>query len=122
MSSRRSVAIIELGLNPLKFKFYYICCKRRAMNPSIRKILKRHPESKVIYMQKYVSADCKLLDALKRDKLRSRLNYFDFSLGSVELIGKIRKLSETCANSVVTNLTHSKESYVLDSVIPPNKE
>jgi len=120
VSTRRSIGIIQLGPNPNKFDFYYICCKPRAMNPSIRKILKRHPESKVIYIQKYAMNGCKLLANLKRsEKLRTKINYFSSSLGCVELIEKIRAVSESCDKSEITNLIHSSEPYTLDTVMPP---
>ena len=54
MNSTRNIAILSVN-DPDTLQFYYICCKRRAMIPTIRKIKKRHPEALVMYMQRFVT-------------------------------------------------------------------
>src|SRR5277367_1533926 len=110
-------AILNVNDSAKEFQYYTIRCKRRAMNPAIRKIKKRHPAATLAYLQKYVSNERNLFDTLKKmQKVISKLNYFIFPGSLAGLIEDIREFSEP----VTTKESVSDDTvYVLDSVKPP---
>lgn len=116
--STHCFAILNVN-DPAKgeFQYYTIRCKRRAMNPAIRKIKKRHPAATLAYLQKHVSNERNLFDTLKKlQKITSKLNYFTFPGSLSGLIEDIREFSEP----VTTKEAASEDNvYVLDSVKPP---
>ena len=111
------VAILNLADAKAALPYYAIRCKRRAMNPTINKIRKRHPTASIIYVQKYVSNEQNLYEMLKKaENLKTKLNYFDYALTKEALIEKIRSFSEPLQSK---EAYCDEKSYIVDSVIAP---